>query len=364
MVHQQSRPPLSVPDDDPQFFDYSAEEPEHLTSGFEPDDLWRQPTEGSSSFDFGYSADQQSVNVYPLPTSYPGSSSLGVRSGPLGAGLSPVSDTPYSSGSSPMISAPLSIGLYTSQQDSPTLYSASGVPIGALQGYDYYSSFGFGLGTPESLVVPSPVVTETNLTDPEHEAYETEFSPGVEEASIAGSSGNISRNKRVRTAAEQDVSSAWSALPPTPRSLMAAGPVPASCDAATSKSNTRLRSASRTSKNVANKPDETSEERRTRNAHNIVEKQYRNRLNARFEGLLNVLPPSLRSSSSGNGESEVRLSKGDVLDMSTTYIRTLENQCSQLEKEREELSSNIDRLHSMLTNDGRSIRDGFSGEGS
>jgi len=374
MVHQHRRQAPPKPADVPQFFDYITEGPEHLIAGFEPNDLWRQPPGTPASIEFGFSADQQSVNVYPLPTTYPASSSLTISGGgPLGAALSPASDTPYSSSSSPTISAPLNIGVYnTSQQDSPNLYSASGVPASPLHGYDYYSSVGFGLGTPESLVVPSPVVTEINLTDRELAPYDNEFAPGADEASMVGSSSGrsrrMSRNKRVRTGAEQDVSSAWSAPPSTPRSLMAAGPVPASRNAATaaaaSKSKSKLRSASRSSKNVANKPDETCEERRTRNAHNIVEKQYRNRLNARFEALLNVLPPSLRSPGTGDGETEVRLSKGDVLDMSTTYIRTLENQCSRLEREREELTSNIDRLTTILTNDGRPKRDGFPGEGS
>ncbi|KAK0623457.1 hypothetical protein B0T14DRAFT_179202 [Immersiella caudata] len=128
------------------------------------------------------------------------------------------------------------------------------------------------------------------------------------------------------------------------------------------KGKSKLRSASRSSKNINHKPDETAEERRNRNAHNIVEKQYRSRLNARFEGLLGALPKSLRSPGTGEGDEEVRLTKGDVLDMSMTYIRTLESQRSDLEKEHEELSTSIACLHAMLANESRPDLDGFSSD--
>jgi len=105
------------------------------------------------------------------------------------------------------------------------------------------------------------------------------------------------------------------------------------------------RNLGRGSKNINHTPDETPEERKTRNSHNIVEKQYRNHLNDRFERLLSVLPSSLRSPGTSDSNVEVRLSKRDVLDMSTTYIRTLESQRTQLEKENEELTNSISQLH-------------------
>jgi hypothetical protein len=49
--------------------------------------------------------------------------------------------------------------------------------------------------------------------------------------------------------------------------------------------------------------------------------------------------------------------------MSTTYIRTLESQRSQLEKEHEELTSSIDRLHALLADKSRPNPVGFGGDG-
>ncbi|KAK0621296.1 hypothetical protein B0T17DRAFT_533552 [Bombardia bombarda] len=109
---------------------------------------------------------------------------------------------------------------------------------------------------------------------------------------------------------------------------------------------------------------ETADERRARSSHNLVEKQYRNRLNAQFEGLLNALPESVRSPATavgGGGDSdgggfrqggqtsdmlagEKRISKGDILDMSRRYIQTLETEREALEREREELLENMERL--------------------
>jgi hypothetical protein len=138
---------------------------------------------------------------------------------------------------------------------------------------------------------------------------------------------------------------------------------PEASSSASGKGKNKLRCASRSSKNINHKPDETAEERRSRNAHNVVEKQYRSRLNARFEGLLSALPNSLRSSGAGEDNGEVRLTKGDVLDMSMTYIRTLEGQRSELEKEHEELNAGIARLHILLTNKSRPDVDGFGSDG-
>ncbi|KAK3944707.1 hypothetical protein QBC46DRAFT_158623 [Diplogelasinospora grovesii] len=126
----------------------------------------------------------------------------------------------------------------------------------------------------------------------------------------------------------------------------------------------KLRSAARTGKTNHQQqplPDETAEERRSRNSHNLVEKQYRNRLNAHFESLLNALPDTMRSPTMGAGGGgtggsggsaadmmdlgeERRLSKAEVLDMSRRYIQSLERDRDRLEREREELLGKVDKL--------------------
>ncbi|KAG7287464.1 hypothetical protein NEMBOFW57_006975 [Staphylotrichum longicolle] len=109
--------------------------------------------------------------------------------------------------------------------------------------------------------------------------------------------------------------------------------------------------------------DLTPEERRARRNHNIVEKQYRNRLNAQFERLLAVLPVEQcraaraggaaasagagdRIMSVGNGSvgDEKRLSKAEVLDLATRRIRALEAEREKLWKERKELLRSLEVL--------------------
>ncbi|KAK1462852.1 helix-loop-helix DNA-binding domain-containing protein [Colletotrichum melonis] len=119
----------------------------------------------------------------------------------------------------------------------------------------------------------------------------------------------------------------------------------------------RLRSASRTSKNALQKPTESLEERRTRASHNLVEKQYRNRLNAQFEGLLNALPEQVRGpAGAGDGDEsdpqaaaaaaneERRVSKAEVLDMARRHIQNLERERETLHRERGELLRNLETL--------------------
>ncbi|KAI1324300.1 hypothetical protein F5Y16DRAFT_381495 [Xylariaceae sp. FL0255] len=120
----------------------------------------------------------------------------------------------------------------------------------------------------------------------------------------------------------------------------------------------KLRSASRTSKNTHHNPPATAEERKSRETHNNVEKQYRNRLNAHFESLLSALPESMQS---GGGDDENdegmggagggvvdstdrRVSKAEVLDMARRHIKALERECLLLESERDELRENMEKL--------------------
>ncbi|KAK7403184.1 hypothetical protein QQX98_011048 [Neonectria punicea] len=114
----------------------------------------------------------------------------------------------------------------------------------------------------------------------------------------------------------------------------------------------KLRSASRTSKNSFTKPSDTPEDRRTRASHNLVEKQYRNRLNAQFESLLNALPEQIRASGDGedsDGGAPVdwgdrRVSKGEVLEMARKHIESLERERDTLEREKNELQGSLHQL--------------------
>lgn len=99
--------------------------------------------------------------------------------------------------------------------------------------------------------------------------------------------------------------------------------------------------------------------------HNKVEQKYRNRLNAHFEALLDVLPPSAALPTEDGGfmvndtehhpqplvlgssttdmvdlripEKERRVSKSEVLDRARLYIQTLENEHKRLATEKKQL---------------------------
>ncbi|KAL1889363.1 hypothetical protein Sste5346_008930 [Sporothrix stenoceras] len=114
-------------------------------------------------------------------------------------------------------------------------------------------------------------------------------------------------------------------------------------------------SRSSTSSRTAQPSTERLDDKKTRGTHNIVEKQYRNRLNARFEDLMNALPPeSLRSPSSGLGDSseatatvdsaERRASKAEVLEMARQHIQQLEQRRDNLARERDGLLGTSQRL--------------------
>ncbi|KAI1417865.1 hypothetical protein F5Y13DRAFT_63387 [Hypoxylon sp. FL1857] len=124
---------------------------------------------------------------------------------------------------------------------------------------------------------------------------------------------------------------------------------PGSTSSASNSGKSRLRSASRTSKNTHHNPPATAEEQKSRETHNQVEKQYRNRLNAHFESLLEALPETMQA---GEGEddgealdlTDRRVSKAEVLDMARRHIQALERECAALEGERDELRNNMERL--------------------
>lgn len=169
-------------------------------------------------------------------------------------------------------------------------------------------------------------------------------------------------NKRARVTPEADGIGSGGAMPPKyPGAGRPSQPPvprpPASFPGATQKSNTRLRSASTISKNFADPLTETPQERKERNSHNMVEKQYRNRLNAKYENLLNSLPEEMRSpsyvkaggnSGASSGHVDKPLSKGEVLDKSTAYIHELEWNNARLNEENAILLKNIESMSSML----------------
>ncbi|KAK4668588.1 uncharacterized protein QC764_708680 [Podospora pseudoanserina] len=156
-------------------------------------------------------------------------------------------------------------------------------------------------------------------------------------------------------------------------SPVTAAPKSGAGNSTTTAAKTKLRSASRTSKNMQTRTEETPQERKSRNSHNLVEKQYRNRLNMQFEILMNTLPESMRSPTTtafgadsdvgqaGGGQGgagldlgERRLSKAQVLDMSTRYIRSLEKEREKLEREREELLLGMAKMREAYEKDGTS----------
>ena len=129
------------------------------------------------------------------------------------------------------------------------------------------------------------------------------------------------------------------------------------------KSTPKLRTAARKARKAAAKPPVpsssssdaalTPDERRARRNHNIVEKQYRNRLNAQFERLLAVLPSEHQrtpgddtrdAEESHDTASDRRMSKAEVLEVATRRIKALEIERRRLYRERRELLQNIELL--------------------
>lgn len=159
-----------------------------------------------------------------------------------------------------------------------------------------------------------------------------EMSPGGSELNFSGTTGLANHDSPASTPSSrhQDKkvkkSSDTNTTGPSPRKKQPA--------------KRELRSASRTSKNAHKRPAETTEELKSRTSHNIVEKQYRNRLNAQFESLLHTLPEDVRRS---RGDEE-RVSKAEVLDMARRHIEALEAGREALTSERDELREDLDRI--------------------
>ena len=119
-----------------------------------------------------------------------------------------------------------------------------------------------------------------------------------------------------------------------------------------------LRTAARRFKReAAPKPGDSAERQRAKANHNIVEQQYRHRLHARFEALLDVLPegmvgggddvdettPSARApSTTSSSKKQRRMSKVDVLSTALEVIRFLEADNERARQEVEQLKRRRD----------------------
>jgi len=92
--------------------------------------------------------------------------------------------------------------------------------------------------------------------------------------------------------------------------------------------------------------DDTS--KHSRMSHNLVEKQYRVRLNGQFETLLEAIPKSLvEAEVEGYGEQgalERRVSKGEVLVLARRYIESLEKKHESLEADKRALMGDVQKL--------------------
>jgi hypothetical protein len=88
--------------------------------------------------------------------------------------------------------------------------------------------------------------------------------------------------------------------------------------------------------------------------HNAIEKQYRNRLNDKFEALLSVLPE--QETESGRG-SLAKVSKGDVLILAKDYIESLEKSRDELQEDHRLLQHDVkDMKEAWLQSGGRVLR--------
>lgn len=85
-----------------------------------------------------------------------------------------------------------------------------------------------------------------------------------------------------------------------------------------------------------------------RTSHNLVEKQYRTRLNGQFEALLSVIPKEAISSDCSEGEStaaaERKLCKAEVLVLARKRIKELEKTHEGLQSEYDTLTDSVEHL--------------------
>ncbi|PMD35554.1 hypothetical protein L207DRAFT_570068 [Hyaloscypha variabilis F] len=83
--------------------------------------------------------------------------------------------------------------------------------------------------------------------------------------------------------------------------------------------------------------------------HNAIEKQYRNRLNDKFEALLSVLPAQ---EIEGGGGRLAKVSKGDVLILAKDYIESLEKSRDEMQEDRRLLEDDVKGMKEMWMGSG------------
>jgi hypothetical protein len=85
---------------------------------------------------------------------------------------------------------------------------------------------------------------------------------------------------------------------------------------------------------------------RKRVPHNLVERKYRNTLNAEMERLRSAIPHVARISSGGDTEAGggggAKLSKANVLACALEYIQSMEAECNRLKRRNNELQAGLD----------------------
>lgn len=93
----------------------------------------------------------------------------------------------------------------------------------------------------------------------------------------------------------------------------------------------------------------------TRVTHNMIEKQYRTRLNIQFTNLLEAIPQEVIGTQFDDyddvGGRKGKVSKGDVLALAKRYIQTLEQDKQSLERENKEHKQSISHLRAALSRD-------------
>ncbi len=102
----------------------------------------------------------------------------------------------------------------------------------------------------------------------------------------------------------------------------------------------RATSNSRPSKS----PNVSNSKRTPKKAHNMVEKQYRNRLNTHFASLLAKIPDELAASTGFNTAGGKSISKAETLVLAERYIKMLQTQESDLRKKNKTLEEDYERL--------------------
>ncbi|CZR67384.1 uncharacterized protein PAC_17283 [Phialocephala subalpina] len=112
----------------------------------------------------------------------------------------------------------------------------------------------------------------------------------------------------------------------------------------------QLRSTKQGQRISYQEPDTTNDTLKgVRTSHNMVEKQYRTRLNGQFSTLLSALPPDVvgtevDGSVSVNSGAEKRVSKAEVLVLAKKHIENLERTKKSLEGDKRHLIEDVQRL--------------------